>query len=401
MRKINIKQFRVARRSLSRDINRQIALNLVRTYQPISRAELARRMKTTRGIVGVLVNELINEDLIYEGSAGEAPRGRKPISLHVRTRDRLVVAADVRASRIEIMLCDFSCGEIAFEVTPPVVSPSEFLRQFPERVRALLKKHGAAAQCEGIGIVIPGMVDRETGRIISAPPLGWRDIEIREPIARATGLPVSVESAAKACALAQMWLSSSDAPDSHNFVFVSISDGVAAGQVVGGELIRGHNQIAGEYGHMPMSLDDGPLCACGARGCWMTYISNMATVARYESLRRRATPEQSPLTVPDIIARARAGDEAAMTAIQKTARYLGLGLVTIIHGTDPTCVYVGGELTEAWDLIEPTMRKAFVERALTERVARTIIQPSSVAHPRLRGAAVLIAAPTFAAPLVA
>jgi N-acetylglucosamine repressor len=401
MRKINVNQFRVARRSVSRDINRQIALNLVRTYQPISRAELARRMNTTRGIVGVLIDELIHEDLVYEGPARNTPRGRKPISLHVRTRDRLVVAADVRASRMEIMLCDFSCHEIELEVAAPVVSPIEFVRLFPERVRDLLKKHDAAGRCEGVGVVIPGMVDRETGRIISAPPLGWRDIEIREPIAIATGLPVSVESAAKACALAQMWLSSSDAPDSNNFVFVSISDGVAAGQVVGGELVRGHNQIAGEFGHMPMSLDEGPLCACGARGCWMTYVSNMATVARYESYRNAITPQEPPLTVTDVIARARLGDEAAMTAIQKTARYLGLGLVTIIHGTDPTCVYVGGELTEAWDLIEPTMRKAFSERALTEKVAQTIIQPSKVAHPRLRGAAALIAAPTFAAPLLA
>jgi N-acetylglucosamine repressor len=401
MRKINVNQFRVARRSISRNINCQIALNLVRTYQPISRADLARRMNTTRGIVGALVEDLIREDLIYEGSASNIPRGRKPISLHVRTRDRLVVAADVRASRIEIMLCDFSCNEIDLEVTSPVLSPADFVREFPHRVREMLKKHDAAGQCEGIGVVIPGMVDRDTGRIISAPPLGWRDVHIRDAVAAATGLPVSVESAARACALAQMWLTSPDAPDSSNFVFVSISDGVAAGQVVGGELVRGHNQIAGEFGHMPMSLDEGPLCACGSRGCWMTYISNVATVARYQSYQGDGANNEMPLTVSNVIERARSGDNAALIAIQETARYLGLGLVTIVHGTDPTCVYIGGELMEAWDLVEPTMRKAFAERALTNKVSSTIIQPSTVAHPRLRGAAALIAAPTFAAPLVA
>ena len=107
------------------------------------------------------------------------------------------------------------------------------------------------------------------------------------------------------------------------------------------------------------------------------------------------------MTVTDVIESARSGDEAAISAIQKTARYLGLGLVTIVHGTDPTCVYIGGELMEAWDLVEPTLRKAFTARALTDKVSRTIIQPSTVAHPRLRGAAALVAAPTFAAPLVA
>lgn len=401
MRKINLNQFRVARRSISRDINRQIALNLVRTYQPVSRADLARRMNSTRGVVGTLVNELIAEDLIFEGPTGNTARGRKPISLHVRTHDRLVVAADIRASRIEIMLCDFACHEIAFETAEPVFSPSEFVRQFPKRVLQILKKYNAGGRCEGVGVVIPGMVDRDTGRILSAPPLGWRDVEIREPLAKATGLPVSVESAAKACALAHMWLSSLDAPDTHNFVFISISDGVATGLVIGGELVRGHNQIAGEFGHMPFAPDDGPLCACGAKGCWMTYISNMATIARYDSYRSQAARGGENLTVTDVIRRARSGDAAAIAAIQATARYLGLGLVTIVHGIDPTCVYIGGELMEAWDLVEPTMRKAFVERALTDKVSKTIILPSNVAHPRLRGAAALIAAPTFAAPAVA
>jgi predicted NBD/HSP70 family sugar kinase len=300
-----------------------------------------------------------------------------------------------------MMLCDFACHEIAFETAAPVLSASEFIRQFPQRVRDLLKEHNASGRCVGVGIVIPGMVDRDTGRIINAPPLGWRDVEIREPIARATGLPVSVESAAKACALAQMWLSSDDAPDAHNFIFVSISDGLATGLVVGGELVRGHNQIAGEFGHMPMGLDDGPLCACGARGCWMTYVSNVDTIARYHSYRGGSAPPEHTLTITEVIQRAHAGDPAAKAAIEETARYLGLGLVTIVHGVDPTCVYIGGELTEAWDLVEPPMRKAFAGRALTEKVSKTIIQPSKVAHPRLRGAAALIAAPTFAAPLVA
>src|SRR5499433_4218221 len=115
MRKINTRDFRVATRTTSRDINRRIALNLIREHQPISRADLARRMNVTRGVVSVLVQELIAQELIYEGATGEAVRGRKPTFLHIRTHDRLVVAVDVRFSKTYVMICDFSGRQLALE----------------------------------------------------------------------------------------------------------------------------------------------------------------------------------------------------------------------------------------------------------------------------------------------
>ena len=92
MRKINTRDFSVATRTTSREINRRIALNLMRERQPISRADLARYMHVTRGVVSVLVQELIDQGVICEGATGEPARGRKPIFLHIRTRDRFALA---------------------------------------------------------------------------------------------------------------------------------------------------------------------------------------------------------------------------------------------------------------------------------------------------------------------
>jgi len=95
MRKINTTDFSIATRTTARDINRRIALNVIRERQPISRADLARHMKMTRGVVSVLVQELIERGLIYEGATGEAARGRKPTFLHVKTQDwRLQLTSD-------------------------------------------------------------------------------------------------------------------------------------------------------------------------------------------------------------------------------------------------------------------------------------------------------------------
>src|SRR6059058_6049123 len=105
MRKINTRDFHIATRTTSRDINRHIALNLIREHQPISRADLARRMNMTRGVVSVLVQELLAQKVIYEGATGEADRGRKPTFLHIRTQNRLAVAVDVRFSKSYVMIC--------------------------------------------------------------------------------------------------------------------------------------------------------------------------------------------------------------------------------------------------------------------------------------------------------
>ena len=112
--------------------------------------------------------------------------------------------------------------------------------------------------------------------------------------------------------------------------------------------------------------------------------------------------EMATFTIEDLISRARAGDGKALATLQSTGRYLGLGLASIINAVDPGRLYIGGEITGAWDLIESSVKAALAERALTHLAARTEIRTVSAEdHPRLRGAAALVAAPAFAAPMVA
>jgi predicted NBD/HSP70 family sugar kinase len=407
MRKINPHDFKVARRGTSREINRQIALNLIRAHQPISRADLARLMNVRRGVTRLLVSELLDEALIFEGAVGEAVgRGRRPTFLYIDSRQRCVVGVDIRATRTYIMITDLMGHQLG------VVSSFQTNRDFDvlledlaRRIKQVLIDYKEVGACEGVGLVVPGMVDLAAGRVVHAPTLAWRDVNLRDPLAALIGIPVHIENSAKACALAQLWTTRSDVVASGNSVFVSVSDGVGTGIVVNGELMRGRHNTAGEFGHVPLSID-GPRCSCGATGCWEAYVSNIATLSRYFG-RDLSDPgprdvETSSFTVEDLIARARAGDAKALAAINSTARYLGLGLASIINAVDPARLYIGGEITTAWSLIEPIVRSALRERTLTEfgSVTEIHVVPAEE-HPRLRGAVVLVAAPAFAAPMVA
>lgn len=405
MRKIDTRNFSRATRTTPKEINRQIALNLVREHQPISRADLARRMGVARGMVTPLVNELLTEGLIYEGATGAAARGRKPTLLHLRSHDRLAVAVDVRFSQTHVMLCDFSAHMVALERFSTPSTPEELVAELAPRIERMVHAHSAVGECEGVGLVVPGMVDRHTGRLVHAPTLGWRDVDLRGELARETGMQVHIERDAVACALAQMWLGPREGGAHDSFVYLTVSDGVGAGLVVNGVVVRGHRDAAGEFGHIPLALD-GPFCLCGSRGCLEAYTSNSATVARYlahplTSRGSYAELRESGLTVGDVIARARAGDAAALAALEAGGRFLGVGIAGIVNALNPARIIVGGELLAAWDLISATVRQAMTERTLTDASAATPVVPELAdEQTRLRGAAALVVAPVFAAPKI-
>ncbi len=287
---------------------------------------------------------------------------------------------------------------------PTVLEPEKFVEKLSLEIRKALG--GDLSLCDGIGIVIPGMLDQRSGVVVHAPTLGWRHVNILKALeVKFKDVPIHLENSGKACALSQIWSTRGDGLNNSDIVFVSVSDGVGVGVVINGEIVRGKHNSAGEFGHVPLSID-GPQCSCGANGCWEAYISNPATLSRYfgrnVSGRKPKTLEVADFTIEDLIVRARGGDSKALTAVHSTARYLGLGLATIINAVDPSRIYIGGEITEAWDLIEAEVRDAIRERTLTSQLgeAKLSIVPA-MEYPRLRGAVALVTAPAFAAPKVA
>jgi len=160
MRRISPTTFRIARRGTSREINRQIALNLVRANQPLSRADLARLMGVRRGAISLLVNELLRSGLVFEGAKGESKRGRKPMNLHIETRRRCAVAVDISASRTLIFATDL-LGHPLLEVSefPTRRRPQALVKDLAQNIGDILAKHREVGECVGVGVVVSGLVD--------------------------------------------------------------------------------------------------------------------------------------------------------------------------------------------------------------------------------------------------
>jgi predicted NBD/HSP70 family sugar kinase len=197
-----------------------------------------------------------------------------------------------------------------------------------------------------------------------------------------------------------VWAVRGDAPVEGPVAFVNVSDGVGVGVAVDGRLLRGAHNAAGEFGHVPLDMY-GPLCSCGQRGCWEAYVSKRAVIARYRGTDPSwpASVETASVTLEHVLARARAGESRALETLRETGFFLSRGLATIVKAVDPRRIYVGGEITAAWDLLAPTLR----EGLRSDDVVRETGEPEILTvplgeHPRLRGAAALVHTRAFAAP---
>ncbi len=405
MRKIDLTSFNVANSETARNINRRIVLDLIRTRQPVSRADLARLSGLQRSTISVITDQLVEQQWVTEGAFGRLPRGRKPRFLHLNVDRTGIIGINVRPSATTIALADLNAKFIAQESFPTARDPVEFIEDLIERASGMIRGH-PHLYFEGIGISVPGRVDLESKRLVFAPNLAWRDIDFKTPLENATGLLVEIENAANACALAEIWFERRG-EGIRDLIAVTVSEGIGTGIVANGQLVRGAGGVAGEFGHV--SIDEsGPLCKCGNRGCWEVFASNTAAINEYvkaaagsNSKKQNNRFESDKPSFDDILYLSEQGDAKAIKTIERMGRYLGIGLSMLISGMAPSMIVVIGEVTRSWKRIEPIIKNILNARLPGSPMVTRIVPAEDSLQPRLRGSMALILQKHFGAPLTA
>src|SRR5215469_9587870 len=193
MSRTYLRDAQVATSETARDINRELVLNLIRTRQPISRADLARLSGLQRSTVSLIVEELIKEHWVLEGPTGRLPRGRRPTFLRLND-ERVIVGVVVRPTQTIFALSDVNGKFISQQTMRTPADPKEAIAAIIAGIRPLMES-GQGKKMEGIGISLPGRVDHRTGNLLFAPNLGWHNLDLRTPISAATGMDVELENA--------------------------------------------------------------------------------------------------------------------------------------------------------------------------------------------------------------
>ncbi|GEC90256.1 ROK family protein [Brevibacillus brevis] len=221
----------------------------------------------------------------------------------------------------------------------------------------------------GVGIASAGVINSDSGEVIFASNLGWRNVPIGLLIEQRFGLPVRLFNDANAAAIAE-WLWGAGV-GTRNMIYVTVSTGVGAGIVSDGRLISGRDGSAGEFGHI--SIDwNGPPCRCGNRGCLENYASGTAIesaashklVSTKEPVTDGILVQNGELTAKDICEAALAGDAFFAQIVKQAGFYLGIGAANLIYLFNPEVIVFGGGVMNASALLLPEIEKSMRDRCI-------------------------------------
>ena len=376
----------------------RMILRLVRAAHPIPRVEIARRLGVNRSTVTEVVKPLTIEGVLREEQ--EAPHagvarssGRPPVALTFGDLNEFFVGVSVGVRHTTVGLATLggeTFGEEEFE-TPG--EPREALA----RMRATIKRLCAKVpgrELKVIGVSVPGPTDAERRRMLYAPHLGWRGVDVAEALSvRPCGgggapVPVVVENDATAAAMyeARLRLRDGSKAPAPNFALVRSGTGIGVGLVLGGEVYRGSDGgegIAGEFGHTTI-VAGGKQCRCGNRGCWEMYASASAASSLYVGDRVQLGGQPAPRFV-EIVARAESGELRARRTLERLGEYLGIGIGNVITGLGVSRVIVSGRLVYGWKFISGPLQEA-VGQSMAGRLSGWSVEPGEPTGAGLGGA---------------
>lgn len=367
-----------------------LLLRLILAAQPITRTEIAERLGVDKSTVTDNVKPLLSAGILREAPAptdGSKGQGRKPRVLsYVNDRDYFIgVNLGVRTSQIGLTTLDGEIVEDDDFATPG--SATAALEMARERIERLMEQN-AGRICRMIGVSVPGLTDGDRKKLIYAPNLNWRDIDVAKILQPDGAVKVVVENDSTAAAMyeARVKIQHSTQGLMTNFILVRSGTGIGVGLVIGSEVYRGTGigrGIAGEFGHMTIVAGGKP-CVCGNRGCWEKYASAASAASLYLGDRPLRPHETLPRFV-EIVSKAENGEIRAQRTLEKIGDYLGIGIANVIMGIGIAHVIISGRLVYGWKFIEKPLKEA-IQRSIVGKIEGWSVEAGSPAGAALGGA---------------
>lgn len=314
------------------DNNRKI-LQAIWHQPPMSRSELSRTIHMNKSTITNLVNDLIDEGLVVEVGNRQAGVGRASTMLSLNERYGYAVAVKISTIDVEVAI-----GNIYANVlwrNSFITSADNASMALLEQISALIKEGMQACGINnqdilGIGVSAPSVVESSSGFMFATPSINLYNIPLGEYFKAVFDRPVYVHSVSTNAARAEKWYGDTD--ETSNIACVEISRGVGIGLIINGQVYTGSKGFAGsDAAHMVLD-PNGPLCACGKRGCWDTVGSGLAL---------------GDQTIQQVTTLADKGDKHAIEQLNGIGKYIGIGVANIVKILNPERVVVSGPITIA------------------------------------------------------
>ncbi|WP_245926307.1 ROK family transcriptional regulator [Sulfoacidibacillus thermotolerans] len=357
--------------SAMRLLNRASVLRYIRDHKLTTRIAISEATGLTRATVSSLVETLLEEGFVDEVGYGASSGGRKPVMLRFNADAAYSIGVDVQISHMTTVVCNIR-GDIAYKnvrrllnaQTGQKIDQLSLLEWIQTEVKAALahvppSPHGIT----GIGLAVPGLVNFTTGFIYHLPNLSISNWGIREVLQEQFALPVYVDNDANCGAFAEY--EKRNVPKS-SIIYVNAGIGVGVGLILNGQLFRGRDGLAGEFGHMTIE-ENGVPCSCGNRGCFEQYASEQSLMRYLEELQIHVSPSAEISSILEqVIYESYLGSEKYQFAFERLGTYLGIGMANIANALNPDEIVLGGRVSMAYKFLSERMISTFKQRAISQ-----------------------------------
>lgn len=384
--------------------NQLTVLRTIRDRGPISRVDLQGRTGLSWGTITSSIKELLARGIVRELGSVRTAVGRRPVKVDLDVQRNFALGLQLGTASVRSTLVDVK-GAVVADLDMPVDaqgSRGELVQRLVTVARRLLAARGVApALLAGIGVAVPGAVDFRAGVCHYAPHHPhWKDVPLRRLLSQRFRVPCFVDHGYNCFALSEMLFG--QGRGLHSFVAILLGAGVSAGIVVNGEVYRGANGVAGEFGHACID-PDGPLCACGNTGCLEVFASGIA-LSRMAAEAARARPRGriaalaagagGTPTGEHLCVAAREGDTQAREIFRRMGESLGVGVANLVSLLNPERVILGGRVSRAAEFFLGSFEQTVRRRAW--HASTRDIRVSTLERGAVLGAAALVFQELFA-----
>ena len=327
-------------------------LRAVLTGGPLTRSAVGRATALSPAAVSRHTADLSALGLLHELPPADGPprAGRPQLPLDIDTRHHLACGVHIGVPWLTFALLDLRGRVVAHERLPRRGDAAAVLAAVQAYLPGFLARRAAGHSLLGLGVVTGGWVDSESGTVVEHGPLGWRDVPVRDVLARTTRLPVHVDSHARALAQAELLFGAGSG--STELVQLFVGNVVDAAIATGGAVLRGRRSRAGDIGHLAVPGSTEP-CPCGRTGCLQ------ATVSEWTIARRAHTLGLTPTVDFDrLLALAAAGDAAALRLFEERLRLVAPAAGLLLDVLNPEVLVV----SEAGLMVAPSLRPYLSEQ---------------------------------------
>ncbi|MEA4899004.1 MAG: ROK family transcriptional regulator [Christensenellaceae bacterium] len=332
--------------------NKQNVMRCISDHGPINRSAIAQMVGLSIPTVMEITDQLIEHGMVVTGMKKAKGQGKRPELLRVCGEHYRFIGVDIGRTTVRIVLTGLDRGIISTVkyATEGVQRERRFVERICAEIVSLTQRSGVDMDgIVGVCVAMPGLIERETGRVIFSPNFGWEDVPLQAWMNEILPMEVIVENANRVQA---SWEVSRDQENNNLTVLcIGLGYGIGGGLLQNGKLYYGASGTSGEIGHLLVCHDADAQCSCGNVGC-LEAVASGAALARKarelvhqgkgEALARMCDGEISRLDAKMVFEAAKAGDVHAQLIIDQTAEYIGIALAASINLLDPDRIYLCG-----------------------------------------------------------